>query len=291
MLRSTLAVLALFASLLPAQDAAPTPKKLRVHVIGASVSGGFRDGPMFGAEEQGDSVTMQQLLRKWAGESARVTTHSTVDMMAMFTDPARIGAEQIAGVRKARPDLVVAVDFAFWFAYGYVDGDRPEAEARTQRLQGGLDLLATLDMPVLLGDLPDMTGAARRMLNPRQIPSPEVLTQLNAQLAAFVAAHANLHLAPLAKAVQAMRTDGATLPLADGPLPTAPGALQQGDKLHANRLGMAYLGSLLQEPLRDLFPADHPLHVQAWTFEQFVEACGAEGDLELQREAAASRAR
>lgn len=291
MLRLTFACLSLLVAAVPAQDSAPTEKKLRVHVIGASVSAGFRDGPMFGAKEQGDSVTMQRLLRGWAGDHARVTTHSTVDMMAMFTDPLRIGTEQIAGVGKARPDIVVAIDFPFWFGYGYVDGDKPEAEARKERLQAGLDLLGSLAMPVLVGDLPDMTGAARRMLNPRQVPSPEVLAQLNAQLAAFVAAHDNLHLVPLAAAVKAMRTDGVTLALADGPLPTAPGALQQGDKLHANRLGMAYLGSLLQAPLRDVFPVGHPLHTQQWRLEQFVEAAGAEGDLEMQRDAAASKAR
>lgn len=293
MLRTALAVLSLLVSLLPAQEPASAgkPHKLRLHVIGASVSGGFRDGPMFGAEEQGDSVTMQQLLKKWAGEQARVTTHSTTEMTAMFTDPMKIGREQIDGVDKAKPDLVVAIDLLFWFAYGYVDADRPEAEARKERLQVGLDLLATLKMPVLIGDLPDMTGAARRMLNPRQIPSPEVLAKLNAQLAAFAADHANIHLMSLATAVKAMRTDGVTLPLHDGPLATAPGALQQGDKLHANRLGMAYLGTLLQAPLQQLFPEGHPLHTQTWTLEQFVEAAGAEGDLDLQREAAAAKAK
>jgi hypothetical protein len=290
MLRLPLALLSLLVAL-PAQDSQKTPQKLRVHVIGASVSGGFRDGPMFGADEQGDSVTLQRLLKGWAGEHARVTTHSTIDMMAMFTDPLRIGREQVAGIAKTKADLVVAVDFPFWFAYGYVDGGKPEAEARQERLQIGLDLLGSLSMPVLVGDLPDMTGAAQRMLNPRQIPAPEVLTQLNAQLAKFVAEHANLHLVSLSSAVQAMRTDGVTLALADGPLPTAPGALQQADKLHANRLGMAYLGWLLQEPLRGAFPAGHALQRQQWTLDQFVVAAGAEGDLELQREAAAAAAK
>jgi hypothetical protein len=287
--RTTLTALFLLVGVLSAQDAAPTPTRLRLHVIGASVSGGFRDGPMFGAEEQGDSVTMQHLLRRWAGEHARATTHSTVDMLAMFTDPLRIGREQIAGVQKAKPDGVVAIDFPFWFAYGYVDGD--EATARRERLAVGLALLGELTMPVLVGDLPDMTGAARRMLNPRQIPSPELLAQLNAQLAEFVQAHANVRLLPLAATVKAMRDEGVALPLQGGPLPTAPGALQQADRLHANRLGMAYLGWLLQEPLRQLFPVGHPLQAQRWTFDQFVEAAGAEGDLDLLRAAAGGQAR
>ncbi|MEO6597535.1 MAG: hypothetical protein ABIP94_22555, partial [Planctomycetota bacterium] len=70
-------------------------------------------------------------------------------------------------------------------------------------------------------------------------------------------------------------------------LQTGPGALLQGDRLHATRLGMAFLGLSLQEQLRALFPEGHALHAQTWTFLQFVEACGAEGDLEVVRAAAA----
>jgi hypothetical protein len=55
--------------------------------------------------------------------------------------------------------------------------------------------------------------------------------------------------------------------------------LLQGDQLHANRLGMAYLGWVLQPTLRSLFAAEQPLAQQEWTFEQFVGACGAEDDL------------
>lgn len=285
MLVRTLAVLLSLAACLPAQDAvapatkpATKEKPLRVHVIGASVSGGFRDGPMFGAEEQGDSVTLQYVLKKWVGEHARATTHSTVDMLAMFTDPQKFGSEQIKGIAKARPDIVVAFDFPFWFAYGRVAGD--EREARKARLAAGLELLAELSVPVLLGDLPDMQGAATRMLSPRQIPGPELLKELNAQIAAFVQQHGNFRVVPLGQMVRTMKVDGAVLPLVGGPRQTEPGALLQGDRLHATRLGMAFLGFSLQEPLRAQFPAAHPLRTQAWTFEQFVEAAGAAAELE-----------
>ncbi|MBL9079145.1 MAG: hypothetical protein JNL08_16705 [Planctomycetes bacterium] len=289
MLRLPLSVLSLFALALPAQDAEPPPKTLRVHVIGASVSGGFRDGPTTGAAEPGDSVTMQQLLRPWAGEHATVTTHNTVAMTMLFMDPLGTGKEQIDGVAKARPDVVVAIDFLFWFAYGHVDL-ADEAAARQAQFAKGLELLGTLTMPVVVGDLPDMTGAERRMLKPKQIPSAEVLKALNAELAKFVQAHPNVHLVPLAETVRQMRTEGAKLPLQDGVLQTAPGALQQADKLHANRLGMALLGLRLQDALRACFPAEHPLARQQWTFEQFVEAAGAEDVLDQQREVAAEAA-
>lgn len=261
----------------PTEPTAAT-KKVHLRVIGASVSGGFEDGPPFGAQEQGDSVTLQHVLKAWCGEHARVSTHATPEMTGMFLKPLEIGPNQIQGVAKAKADLVVAIDFPFWFAYGFVDGD--EAKARQELLAKGCELLAQLEVPVLIGDLPDMTGAAPRMLRKKQIPSPAVLAQLNEQLAEFVRTHAKVQLAPLSQFVQTMKEKGAVLPLAGGPLVTAPGALLQEDRLHATRLGMAYLGHLLQDALRPMFPEGHPLRSQAWTFEQFVEACGAEPDLE-----------
>jgi hypothetical protein len=269
----------------PAKPADPapstTPATLRVHVIGASLSGGFRDGPMTGAAETGDSVTMQHVLKAWCGEHAKVSTHSTLEMMATFTNPEQIGDRQVQNTLKQKPDAVVALDFPFWFAYGHVKGD--EATARGERFAKGLELLGKLEGPLLVGDLPDMHGAERRMLSPAQIPAAEILKDLNARLAAFAKEHTNVHLVPIAELTKTMKEKGAPLPLAAGPMATPPGALLQGDKLHPNRLGMALLAFTLQPALRELFPAGHALQKQQWTFEQFVEACGAEGEIEALR--------
>lgn len=267
----------------PAVAPAAEPKLVHLRVIGASVSGGFKDGPLTRATEPGDTVSMHHLLKAWCGDQAKASTHSSTAMMLMFTAPERIGGEQVKAVQKAKPDAVVAVDFPFWFAYGNVGGD--EGQARRALLQKGLELLAALEMPVVIGDLPDFQGAAVRMLAPSQIPSAPVLQQLNADLAAWVGKHANVRQVPLAATVAQMKTAGVVLPLASGPLQTPPGALLQGDRLHANRLGMAFLGHTLQPTLQQLFAADHPLRKQAWTFEQFVAACGAEADLEALRAA------
>lgn len=285
-LRSWSVLLCLPLSLLAQQPAGPRGSAAaatevataRVHVIGASVSGGFRDGPLTGAKEPGDSVTLQHVLRAWCGEHARATTHAPLQMLAMFTDPVGIGDKQIQAARKAKPDYVVAVDFSFWFAYGYFDG-ADAAQQRAARYRQGLELLASLEVPVLIGDLPDMQGAARRMLAPAQIPAPELLQQLNAQLVAFVQEHPQLRIVPLAALVATMKNDGIVLPLAKGELRTLPGAMLQGDRLHANRLGMAYLGLQLQPALQALFPASHPLRAQTWTIEQFIDGCGADDEL------------
>jgi hypothetical protein len=253
---------------------------LRLHVVGASVSGGFRDGPMTGATEPGETVSLQQLLKAWCGEHAKATTHPTIEMMGMFTDPAGIGGRQVAGAQKAKPAAVLAVDFAFWFAYGYVDGDDEKA-ARSARLQKGLELLDGLAVPIVLGDLPDMTGASPRMLKPAQIPGVALQAELNAQIHAFAKARPHVRLVALSTLMRQLKGDGVDLPCASGAVRAQPGALLQGDQLHANRLGMAYLGFVLQPTLRGLFPQGHPLAAQEWKFEQFVGACGAEDEFAL----------
>jgi len=291
----SLAVVAVFAMAAFAQSpvepggarkaAAKTASLPRLHVIGASVSGGFRDGPMAGAAVADETVSLQQVLKAWCGEHARATTHPTMQMMGMFTNPPQIGSQQVAGAQKAKAAGVLAVDFAFWFAYGYVDGD-DEAQARSELLARGLELLDGLTCPLVLGDLPDMTGASPRMLKPAQIPSVALQATLNAQIAAYAKARPHVRLVPLSTLLRQLKIDGVDLPLQDGPVRAQPGALLQGDQLHANRLGMAYLGWFLQPALRSLFAAEHPLAKQEWTFEQFVGACGAEDDLAAVKAAA-----
>ncbi|MFM1871583.1 MAG: hypothetical protein RL398_1005 [Planctomycetota bacterium] len=269
-------------------DAAAPTKPLKIHVIGASVSAGFEDGPLFGGEKQGDSVSLQVILRPWCDEHANVTMHPPLDMTGMFRDPLVVGERQVSIAKKRKPDLVVAIDFPFWFAYGYV-GDQ-ELQERADRLQKGLEMLAGLEVHVVLGDLPDMTGAARRMLNPRQIPSPKVLESLSKQLREFVAKQERMHLVPLAALVAELKSAELRLPLRDGPLPVTPELMLQGDRLHATRLGMAYLGLRLQGALAELMPADGALRKRDWGLEEFIAAAGAEPDLEAARAAAKDRA-
>ncbi len=258
---------------LVAQAGEATRALTRIHVIGASVSGGFEDGPLFGAEREGDSIALYRVWQRWAGDRARVSTHAPVEMCGMFRDPSRIGRREIDVARRKRPDVVLAVDFLFWFAYGYVAGD--EALARRQRLQEGLSLLDELDVPMVLGDLPDMRGAATRMLRPAQVPSATVLAALNEQVRAFAEERPEVALVPLSEMVSELRVTGVTLPLSRGAVKTAPLALLQPDQLHANRLGVAYVAFRLQRAVQQRLPPAHPLARRAWSFDDFVEAAGA----------------
>ena len=66
--------------------------------------------------------------------------------------------------------------------------------------------------------------------------------------------------------------------------------LLQGDRLHATRLGMAYLGLRLQGALAEVLPTGNALKQRDWALEDFIAAAGAEPDLEAARAAAKERA-
>jgi hypothetical protein len=117
-----------------------------------------------------------------------------------------------------------------------------------------------------------------------------MLVQLNARLKKFAADNDKITIVPMSQIVKQLKVEGVLLPLKDGGLKTAPCALLQGDKLHATRLGMALLTFTLQESLRQHFPKEHALRQQNWTFEEFVDAAGADDELDTLREAAEEKA-
>ena len=282
--RLSKAVLILLVSLaIPAASLRAQVAPKHIHVIGASVSAGFEDGPFAGAKVAGDSIPLQKVLKSWSGGVVKVTTHPMLEMCYTFSDPVKIGKKQIDRAKVKKADMVVAVDFPFWFAYGYVRGD--EAKARLGRLEQCLTLLASLDVPVIIGDLPNMKGAALRMLKPRQIPSEELLAKLNARMAKFAADNEKVTIVPISNIVKQLKVDGVKLPFEDGGLQTAPGALLQEDQLHVTRIGMALLTYQLQATLRAHFPAGHVLHEQEWTFDEFAAAVSADDELQMLREA------
>ncbi len=279
-------VLLVAAAALPAQGLEAGGVE-RIHIIGASVSGGFTDGPMFGAKAPGESVSLHRLLKRWCDGDAKVTTHPPIEMWMLFRDPAKTGQKEVLMAKRRKPDAVVAIDFLFWFVYGYVSGD-PEAQ-RAAGLERGLALLDQLEVPLMVGDLPDMRGAANRMLKARQIPSVQVLKRLNRRLRSWAEQRGDVTLVPLAALVKELKHEGSELPLKTGALRTPPAALLQSDRLHATRLGMAFLVFRMQAALQGLFDLGHALHGQRWSFEEFVEAAGAEEELEDLQQRLASR--
>lgn len=278
--------LMLLSSVLAAVPRAQAPavatgdrEPLRIEILGASVSAGFVDGPLSGGDPDNHTVPLQKVVRGWLQDGARVSSRADV---LMFTDAATRGEQQVTRAAKASPDLVLAVDFLFWFGHGAVDAGRDETEgrARTRMLRRGLDLLDRMPCPIVVGDLPDVQGAAARMISPRAIPSAEVRDGLNAIVREWAKERPRVRVFPLAALVAEMKQKGVDLPLASGPLPTPPGGLMQGDRLHATCLGMALLGYRLQEHVVAALSPPANGAIPRRTFDEFVAAADAGPDLD-----------
>jgi hypothetical protein len=255
-------------------NAAPSGPK--VAIVGASVSAGFKDGPATGGSPDNDTVPLSKIVKAWLADADGTVT-SRAELM-MFVNPLELGRTQIEKAKKDRPDLLVAFDFLFWFGYGHVGAD--EAKERLQRLETGLALLDPFDCPIVVGNLPDMTGAARRMISEQQIPKPAVLKALNERITAWAKDKPHVRLFDLGGLVHRMKEQGVELPVGDGTVLAPKGSMLQGDRLHANRLGMAWLGVLLQAEVHAVVPKDSALAKAKLSFEQFADAAGALADLE-----------
>lgn len=205
----------------------------RIGVIGASLSAGF-----------GEGVALHRML-----DAALLAPHAIVDASSsgLFLDTMTIAEIEIGVMRLRGVRLVVAVDFLFWFAYG----DKPET-AREADLERGLEMLDELDVPMLVGDLPDVHGASPKMISPRQIPDRARLDAFNARIAAWAETRPRVHLLPMAAWTDALKGG---VPPSIGEVTIGPGdPLLQWDGLHPTARGQAVLVLLVLERLRAWLP-------------------------------------
>ena len=216
-----------------ASASVPDPHLLdRIAVIGASVSAGFSSP------------------RVAASLAASLPTSTITDAADLFTfrDPPAHGAAAIDAALAARPTLVIAIDFLFWYAYR--DGS---ASDRAASLERGLAELERLDPATALaiGDLPDMRIADPRMLPPALVPPAAELPILNARIAAWAARRPRTVRLALA-AWTAPLHGTADVELAPGET-IAPTALLFLDRLHPNPLGLWYLLGRVDRALEESF--------------------------------------
>jgi hypothetical protein len=210
----------------PAKDGEPV--FARVFVIGASASAGFRT-----RDEAGETVTLAKVL-----DAALRVEHGEVRSASsslLFINPI-VAAETCARqAAAARPTLVVAVDFLFWFGYGFKAG---EAQ-RLADLEKGLKLLERFACPVVIARIPDMSEAVGEMLDRRQVPAPETLRALNQRIDEWAEARGNIAVMPLAEFLDAVK---AGKEARAGATKYPPGSLRrilQRDNLHPTVEGLA----------------------------------------------------
>lgn len=223
---------------------APERAPLRVAVIGASASAGFgcvqRETRADG--EYAASFRLIDMIRLACPELSIVS--EDVSSGFFFLMPVANGAKAAKRARAFKPDCVVAVDFLFWYCYGddAPDGKPLKDEAqRLEKLEAGLRELDGLDVPMLVGDIPDMSRAVGKMLSPAQVPTKDTLAKANARVGEWAKSKPNVRMVPLA-AMQRQLMEESALDIGTTRIvSTKEAPLLQRDELHPAPCGMAGL--------------------------------------------------
>ena len=293
---------------------ASTQAEKRVYVIGASLSAGFSLQAFRSMAPGGDLRALFEretgrklddfelgLRTKTLGlrsvlkgldpkKQRRLTDRSN---LMLFRSPVKLGESQLK--RAAKSSLVVGIDYLFWFAYGgppwllgkqTSERDKVAHEAywRLEKLNKGLaflDRYVVGKAPLILGDLPDMRGASGMLLTKRMIPSPYMLTHLNARIRAWAKARKDVFVYPISARLRQLKSEGG-IGIVDGKQERrfASRHLMQLDNLHPNALGVAFLFSDLCAWFRVKAPAHAAALPSQTAFADIVEALDLRAKLE-----------
>ena len=232
----------------------------RVHVIGASASAGF--GVRAPGKREPGARTMALTLARVADCARLSAGEVTGDATGFFfTDPCGVGGDQVDALLRLdpRPSVVFADDFLFWFAYGALDAERKPITDESQRLAllerglAQLDRVTEAGIPLVVGDLPNMSGAVGRMLTPAQMPKQDTLARANARIRQWAAGKPRVAVMPLARLVEELR---AGTPFEAGRRSwseQADGALLQKDQLHPTFAGTVALLARTEQAANERF--------------------------------------
>lgn len=243
-----------------AAPAAPTSQAtapLRLGVLGASVSDGFgcrlRETREDGIYEA--TFRMATMLQLVCGDRP-LQIEDRADGR-MFLGVKRVGADAAAAVRKAEPQAVVALDYLFWYCYGLHGTKDETAQAEAARLakfEQGLAELAKFEVPVVVGDIPDMSRAVGKMLVASQMPPLASIAAANTRLAAWAKERPNVRVVPLSKLIQQLDDEKVVEVAGKRFAATNEQPLLQRDELHATPAGLAAIACVLVDELAQAKP-------------------------------------
>lgn len=208
LITSLLFSVVVFAQETTSQEIPAEPKPVeRIALVGASATAGFgivimKSTPI-GKIPGGWSLA--QSLREASGKTVVVSDLGT---SMFFINPQKNGTVLMERARKSNPDLLVAIDFLFWFCYGNngKDGTRMNTpKERMKMLEVGLALLDTYKGPMIVGNLPDMSAAIGRMLSRSQVPKPDTIAAINARIQEWSEERPRVRLFPLATIIEKLR--------------------------------------------------------------------------------------
>lgn len=232
----------------------------RVHVMGASASAGFGvrpPGARSGAS-RAEAMTIARIADLARLGDGEVTGDATG---LFFANPVAVGTAQVDALLAAdpRPTIVFADDFLFWFTYGALDADRRPIKDESQRLAllerglAQLDRVVDEGIPLVVGDVPNMSGAVGRMLSKAQMPQDATLSSANGRIRAWASAKPRVAVMPLARLVEDLREGK---PFAAGRRTWSEaddGALIQRDRLHPTFAGSVALLACTEQAANERF--------------------------------------
>lgn len=273
----------------------------RVHVIGASASAGFGVRAPLPTGHQGrtQALSLARIAQAARQQSGAVTGDAT---SLFFLSPVATGDKQVASVLALaqKPTIVFAVDYLFWFTYGAMDAEQKPIKDEKQRaalLEVGLqnlDKLVKAGVPVVVGDLPDMSAAVGTMLSKSQMPQLTTLKSANERLVAWAAERPLVAVVPLAALVTQLNGQE---PFKAGTRMWSnktDGPLIQADHLHPTFVGSVALIARAEQAAGEHFRgSDAPgLEAQAFVHDPVKVATKLRGQIEeeLAKRAAAKNA-
>lgn len=247
-----------------AREAAPgiEPATLyaRVMVIGASASAGFGVPSPVPRSPGAPARTMTLAAVAQASRLGAAEVEGDASGF-FFMDPVAVGSRQVDAVlgRSPRPTIVFACDFLFWFTYGALSADRSPIREEPQRLallERGLalvDRIAAAGIPVVVGDLPDMSAAVGRMLSRAQMPRRETLDAANLRIAGWAAGKPLVAVMPLSELIEDLREGTPFLAGRREWSEPADGPLIQRDRLHPTFAGTVALIARTEQAANERF--------------------------------------
>lgn len=131
-----------------------------------------------------------------------MASHDEKDLVFMdlgssffFTRPISYAQTSVQRAEQWNADIVLGIDFLFWCLYGTDDGKGGRLKDESQRLEKlemGLKALEELDIPVVIGNIPDMTRIGGYMLSQSQRPKIETLKKANERVMEWANEHPNI---------------------------------------------------------------------------------------------------
>lgn len=169
----------------------------RVAIIGASATAGF-GVVVEQAEPESDEfaktmMDMQDLYM--AADDPTDLVYLDLSSHMFFRRPVTYGTSTVDRVLSWEPDLVLGVDYLFWFVYGTM----PE-ESRLEFLEKGLtqlDRIASLGIPMVIGEVPDLEGTESFVIGAHQIPTRRTTILANRRINEWAATRDTVAVVPL----------------------------------------------------------------------------------------------